>query len=544
MMKLFAITLAIFLVLVSSGFAIIWRTDTSVDAFDTCGGSSCNNITGANDTSWSSYAWVVCGGSPCSATHLYENYSYNSQWISTSYLNYTFKYNSSYGNTYLQLWNYTSGAWINCDFESMASIPVNLTCSIGNSSRGNYTNATNPLRFNIDGTVGLNSNGTWYEGWLEYDLPYFNITNCTSGNKYLTFIGKDETTKNNMTYSLDLTVSARSSDGINVNKSFSLSGSNNYSICIDPPGYTYYTNVSAKASATGYSTRYYYLDNSAISSETSVNLYLLNSSDSTLITMKVMDEVDNPESDVVIIVQKQDLGTGTYTQIAEGKTDFSGYTYIYLKAHDLYKFLLTKNGVVLKEYQPMQLETDSLEFHVSTAVIPEYFTYYDKVATGCTYDNSTLNLTCTYIDTSGLDMNMSFKVIRIGIAGETTLCNDNSSSASGSFICGLTGNYTYKYSLIGTYYSNPVDYLWQSGYISLISPGGVSFGAVGLFLALIIVIALPLLFNYDARISIVMSAFGIIFSIVTGLIKLQVDQMAMIFSIAIISGLIAFRTRS
>lgn len=416
-------------------------------------------------------------------------------------------------------------------FTKTLTIPsVNADANISFYWNFTYSNATSTYAQNFS-----SNNQTVY---------VLSIYNCSSGNVSLNFTGYNEETNASMNYDIEATFTYWISSAFSKNMSFKLNNSNNYLVCIAPSNAVIYSNATIKYSNSTFSTRYYYLQSTTLTNSTSnIKLYLLSNTSSSLITITVYDELNNPKSDIVIQAMKQNVGLGTYTLVAEGKSDFSGLSYIYLKLHEIYKFLLMEDGVILREYEPMQLETTTLEFHVSTADVPEYFSYYDKVATSCSFNNASKVLTCTYADTSGLTMDMLFNVTRIGIVGETSQCTLSSSSPSGSFTCTLSGNYTYKYNLVGKYYSNPLTYLWQSGFIDMIG-GGVSFGAVGLFLALILVCFLPLTARYDIRIAVILTAFGIIFSIVAGLIRLQVDQMAVIFSVALISGAVAWRIKS
>jgi len=368
-----------------------------------------------------------------------------------------------------------------------------------------------------------------------------NITNCSGGGTpFLNFAGKDEKTNSAMNYSQDMTITLSNSSGNTDSWSFEFRNQTNYSICIYPSFATYQADSTSKYFATGYSTRYHYLDNATPTSTTqNISLYLLNSSDSTLITMLVKDQVENPVEDEIILIQKQDLGTGTYNQVAEAKSDFSGYAYTYLQLHENYKFFLLKDGVVEREYEPMPLESSSLTFYISQVDIPEYFSYYNKVATSCT--NVSNNWTCSWIDTSGLTADMNLYVGRIDQAGETSICDYTDSGASGTFVCDLSGGGNFRYVLKGTYHSDPITYIWQSGYIGGASV--VDFGVVGLILTLLVVMFVAYMTHNDVKLCLVSTAFALIFCSVISLIRFGADAMAMTFTVGIISGIVAFKIR-
>lgn len=540
-MKRILFVLFFMLIFVTPVHAIYTHTiDTSTVAFGTCGGTSCNNVTGANDTSWSSYAWQTCGGSPCGSTDFFENYTYNSLWndsySNNSNITIKFMYNSSYGNTFLKIYNYSSSAWDNCNWWSMNNGIYNFTCIITPAKRTTWMSGTNSIRINLKGTVNMNENGTWYESYLQWNTSVPYITNCSTGlgSAYITYVCKDESTLNNITCPLDSSVYTGGT-----NQSFQFRSSSSYQVCFEPNNTYYVTNATSKYWGTGYSTRYHFLENANVSSNQNITLLLLNSSDSTLITMLIKDQVENPVENEIILIQKQDLGAGTYTQVSMAKSDFSGYAYTYLKLHEIYKFFLIKNGIIQREFEPMQLESNSLTFYVSQIDTPEYFSYYNQVATSCT--NVTNNLTCTWVDTSGLTADMNLYVGKIDQVGETTFCDVTDSGTSGTLLCDLSTGGNFRYVFKGTYHSNPITYVWQSGYI-----GGstvVDFGVVGLILTFLIVSFVAFMTHNDVKLCLVSTAFALIFCSVISLVRFGTDAMAMTFTVGIVSGIVAFKIR-
>ena len=497
-------------------------------------GAYITDILEGNDTDWSSPAYHTCAGTPCNAIKVIENYTWNPLWDDGENFSIQIKTNSTSGNTLVYAWNWTDSSFDLIDSYGNGGSAVNVT----NSGLDLFVVSGNEFRIRTSVASGLNSDTQYFESYLSWEGDPV-ITNCSVGGvEYLTFYGFDEEA-GAIVY--DLEIDTVFDEG---NQSFTFSGLNNYSICADPGTETYTLDAILKYSATGYSTRYYYIENATITpSGSNINLYLLNSSDSTLITNRVLDQSESEESDVIIQCQRYDIGEGTYTLVAEGRTDFSGYTYINLKQHETYKFFLVRDGVVLREYEEMQLETDDLTFYISTTEIPEYFDYWDQVTTSCSYDNTTVpsEITCSYIDTSGLTMDMNFNVDELTQAGYINVCNDTSSGASGSFSCILTTNSTFKYYMTGTYYSDPEEYVWQQGFVSF---GGVMmFGVVGLLMAFLLVSFSAFMSYYDVRASLIATAFSIIFSIATGLIYAGIENITMMLTVALIFMIVAVKVK-
>lgn len=469
-------------------------------------------------------------------------------------------------NATLKQWNYTSSAWVTVDlYEFTQTVPsVGATChqiDIDVYTTSDFINGTNYMRFqqllnfyndtDVNDAVGTSfscdgwNSGTTIVALVEYNfVPLYELDgDCSFGDMVLNITAQDEEDDSYLTFDIDYDFDIENGDG-SFEENVSLEGRNNdsYQICIYPGNESYYITGISNYWDDGYSERYYYLENaSVISPGTELSLYLLNESDSTQVTMQVLDQAESPEDDVIIQVQKYKIGEGVYDLVAEGKTDFSGYAYINLELGEIYKFFLIRDGNILREYEPMQLQTTSLVFYISTVDIPEYFDYYDKVATSCIFSNTTLNLTCSYTDTSGLTMEMDFTVDRLDQAGYTNVCSENSSSSSGSFVCSLADNRSYKYSMIGEYQEET--YIWEQGFLSL-GEDVVNFGSVGILMAFILVSISGLISFYDIKASLIATAFSLIFSIMTGLILVGVETITMMISIAFIFMLVAFKVKS
>lgn len=524
------------LILMTPGYALTWHsTENSITTDEAP--PYITDIEMANDTNYSTDAYHTCGGTPCDSLQILENYSYNEHWEDAETINITLQFstNSTSGNTLAYAWNYTDSSY---DYIGGYGNAGSQTYYQVFDLEDDFIETGEDLKFRISIGSGLNSDTSYFESTLYwYGYPYF--TNCSDdGTVYVNFYGVDENTQEAVDFNFEIYIEMTES-----NASFDMSGQNNYSICIDPSNETYTVDAIVRYSATGYAERYYYLDSATLSpTNESIILYLLNKSDADLITMAILNELNLPESDIVVRAQKQDIGLGTYIQVAEARSDFEGFAYANMELGENYKFYLTQDGVVLREYEEMQLQTDALTFYVSSVEIPEYFSYYDQVATSCDYDNSTKNLTCNYVDTSGLSMTMIFNVSRMGQAGRINQCNDTSSSSSGTFICQLTDNATYQYSMYGCY-PNDCGFTWQSGWIGL-GDIGVDFGITGLFLALLIVCFCSFTAYYDTRLALISTAFGFIFCGITNLIQFGAEGIGIMFSVAIITGIVAIKVRT
>lgn len=503
-----------------------------------------NNISATYDQDYGTYSWYQCGGTPCSTLYYLENYTYNSLWEDPSVESDSFQlllstYNKG-GSVWVWIWNYTEGDWDLMDSATGDYLEVTNNTFNLSEMTSDYLQTDEPLMFRHQITQGTSSNSSMYESTLYWDAdPY--VYNCTE-DPVITFYGFIEDSDTPIVYDFDIDAYIYETEGTSnysIN-AFELTGSNNYSICISPEG-TYYLDATVRYIADGYAERHYYLDQAEIDpdTETEINLYLLNSSDSTTVSVRVLDPTNNPEEDILVLAQKQDIGQGTFTQVVMGKSDFNGYTYMNFDYNQHYKFYLMQDGTILREYNPFFLATTSLTFYVSSVAIPEYFSYYDNVATGCTFNETSRNLTCSYVDSSGLTMNMTFEVVKYGITGTSVVYSNFSTSSSGSWIYHLDQNNSYGYTLKGTYYSDPTDYVWQSGRLD--TTQRMDLGLTGVLLATILVLLCSCSAYYDPKLALVITPISIGATVFMGLISLGSAWMNWIIIISVIGGVVAYK---
>jgi len=479
----------------------------------------------------------------------YRPYVYNSvngNWSNTSskilqvtYINYT----SATPNPYLDVsgdgdaeWSF-SGAFnqLNNRTSDFSTELNNYlpTCSANSSG---YCNV--PFR--------LHSNSTGIIQISDINITYgINITNCTSGNPFITFNGKNEETNNAMNYSQDMTLTLNNGYDLYDNKSFEFRNQTNYSICIYPSWATYQADSTSKYYATGFSDRYYYLDNATLTNNTqNINLYLHNSTNP--ITFYISNEQGLGQSNIIIQVQRWFIGTGTYLLVAEGLTDNNGYSYINLKPNDWYKYILIQNRAVAKEFSTQYLNTTDVNLAISSLSIPSYFNYWDKVAYSCIYSNATNVITCTYSDISGEAKNVCLQVDLYTMSNKTNVCNQCSNSSSSTLICSLpAGNNTYKANLYGSFCCSTTSYfiLWQQ-WIQTAGTITSRFGSIGVLIAFILIMLMFFVGLWNYAVSIVLGMFGLTMSYTFGLLNITQTTITTLIGMVVIGAIIIYEMRT
>jgi len=345
---------------------------------------------------------------------------------------------------------------------------------------------------------------------------------------------------------MDITIEY-TSDSVEKNISYEFRNNNTYLFCISPPTATFYADAMIEYWNTSYSIRNYYLVNASLTNTTSnISLYLVQNFSN--ITVYVRDEAGIGVEDVIVKAQRYFIGTNTYLLVAEIKTDFQGRGYIRLKPEEWYRFVLEKDNVILRDYSPMYLDTSitTLSFITKTIEIPTYWSYWDKIAWNCNYNNDTRVLSCSVTDTSGLMNKVWLNVTQIGLlTTNRSICNEYSTSSSVTLVCTLpenNQNKTYTYQLTAQYTGSILTYLLESGSLSFYEALG--YGLVGVFAAFFLILTLGYAGSSNPATTILFSMFGVAVSYILGLITFGVSTYMAIVGLFAAGGIIIYKLRT
>lgn len=215
----------------------------------------------------------------------------------------------------------------------------------------------------------------------------------------------------------------------------------NYSICVFPPygNYSIYGQMEYDTDVSNYLGGTYYFANVTLDNVTdTVKLYYQNGT--TLVTFTVLDENDDPQSDVLIKVLAYDLTTDSYNVVDILQTDDLGVAVgnIILNTQ-WYKFILERDGALLFESDPTIITLTSKTFRITlgTNAFDDYTTA--RGVTGdVTFTNATQTFSFTYSDLSNSVTRACLKVTRRSMNGDTVLSDACQSSAAGTINYAIT----------------------------------------------------------------------------------------------------------
>lgn len=238
---------------------------------------------------------------------------------------------------------------------------------------------------------------------------------------------------------------------------------NSWDFCVSQ-NKTFYVDGDFEYDATDYAKNFYYLSNASISNVTNfINLYLLNDSKATVTEIIVYDQAQTPEQDVIIQIQLYDIGKDTYYTVSMGKTSFDGKDLAYLNWYDtLYKFIFTRDGVVLKTTEPYKISESPQIFTIEDTIAFSFDKFKDFIYS-LTFNNATNNFVLTFTKPSGLVDQGCLRVISRNSSGDTEICLTCESSNSATLYCniGNSGNGTFIAAFYATGSWKLVDWIFQ-----------------------------------------------------------------------------------
>ena len=391
---------------------------------------------------------------------------------------------------------------------------------------------------------------------LSWETPYTNTTNTTitiykivindtePDDETLHFIIYDEETDSEVASDFEISFNITIDNTTERNYPFDLNGSTNYSFYIWPYWAGYWADAVIEYWADGYATRTWYLDDSYLTnSSQTINLYLSSDTNSSLVQINVRDSNYNEVPDVIIEIQRYDVGTETYKTITILKTDTEGKALTYLIPNSVdYKFILKQDGETVKTYGPMKVVDDGsvpiiVDLYIS-GILGEYYQMVDGVSGRCDFDNSTNVSTCYGYDTNGLVQNWCMIVKKIGILAFTEIANNCTTGTSIELSYNFSDNSTGQYT-IGLYATYDIyDYLVATDDISFTDDP--LYGNFGVFIAFLMCLVFIIIGLAYPPAGLIFATAGLIFAMAMQLIILLPSS---IISLLVIGSIILFRGR-
>jgi hypothetical protein len=338
---------------------------------------------------------------------------------------------------------------------------------------------------------------------------------------------------------------------------FNFTGVDNASLCIYPKFATYTDKAMLQYGATSYSTRTYFINSPINNVSQTVNLFLLDSTYSYSVVFFLRDRSNNPIPNLIIKVQKYDVGTNTYNAVSQCQSDNpDGKCATFLEVLDTYYNFIIENGTqTILQTTPTQIVCQPFEsitfcppypirIQISTSALSVFSQITEKINTNCYSNPITSIFKCTIDDTSGLMTNSTFIVNKKGALLWTNLCNSSDITSSVTYTCNLLNisASSFYYILSGTV--SGISIVLDNGYITPpIQPS--MWGYFGFFAAMLLTLTMFFAGIDNPAKAIVFAALGLIFSAMMGLLSYNINQfISPLIGVILALAIVVWKVRS
>lgn len=311
-------------------------------------------------------------------------------------------------------------------------------------------------------------------------------------------------------------------------------------VCIYPNWSYIKADYQIEFTATGYDNNQYNAYANLLNGTTPkfLEILLVNSTDSTKVTVTVVDENDNELVGYLVEAWEYDLGTNTYTLISTKSTNADGKTVFYLDvSSNEYQWRVkdTDGILVYTEPKSLLLETEYTLRVNSEEPVTSIIIGLQALTYSLSVDSTNNNFSLIWNDATGLINRSRLKITKSGINYTTTLSNQISSDAVGGLyhnVSDSSGTYIGYYYVISSVDSK--EYLLDTVSLDLREEYDV-FGVESLFMAFFFVGTLTFIgLSWNAGLSLVLGLVGMFLFWALGFIEVSLGALIGV----IISGII------
>jgi len=437
----------------------------------------------------------------------YNGYNYNVDYDSTVNENdvsdfYLYvKSNLNISNTYL-VWNNTEySASLIAYADDLRTYKKTLTIP----DFDNSVNIGFYWRFDVDGSTVNTDTYT-----QSVNAMVFGVCNETLNTTALNFFIRDEDNETSIPANMEFFISSSS-----FNFSSYLNGSSNYSFCIFPSDSSVTINMDLIYYNSSYTTRNYYLRNATLSNATNnITLYLRE--DTHDIRFYLRDKVYLPVSNAIIIIQKLEWDTNSFKTVAMCKSDNDGECITYLKTEDeyyIFEVIDSSNNVYL--FPTKQLYYDYTIGYVTVSLNigdATEMSSLKRLPATCSYNSTTLFLSCWFTDTSGLHSTLCldiYKKVGTSLTNHTyNYCASDVSAVYFTLVANETGDYYYTFTYTDS--TTGLSYIAYSGYFTIYNALDLQATYLFSLLSGIVISCFGLLTIYKPEMYVIGTALGMI----------------------------------
>lgn len=298
----------------------------------------------------------------------------------------------------------------------------------------------------------------------------------------------------------------------------STAGTTTFQICINSSQIYYVGYGELHYAHTSYFDRRYYIftNNTFDGAADTINitLYHLNESDTPLI-VEARSNTLSPYDGYYIALLRWYPAMASYYIVDMGKTDSAGQTLVHIRESDVdYRVALYyPNGTLVQLDDPTRITCTAYpctyQMSLSPSLGQEYMDLYG-IQYSLTNSNATKVVTFIWNDPSGNTQNMTLEVTKMNGAYETTICDTTGNGVTGVLSC----NYSAYSGLLTVRAYRTASPDWWMIEMIIDAVTTLFTGGIGLFVSLILFLAICLLGVFSPYAAAVMTIVGLIPAIV------------------------------
>lgn len=273
-------------------------------------------------------------------------------------------------------------------------------------------------------------------------------------------------------------------------------------------------------SSTGFDKRSYFVSIPTGGSE-DVDLFLLNSTLSTLVVFKIVDENNNPLVNHLLWVQRLYPSLNVFETVEMSRSDFNGEAVTHIVTNSQqYRFLVTSSDFtpLFNSQQEVIITSQTPQIRVQVNANPLGFVsgLNEVFATDVSYNAASSIFSYTFVDGQNYVDTACLEITRLNALATETINKTCTTSNSGTISVGFDPNVNGEYTGSAMVNVSTGQQYTASTNTVLINDARSNFGTLGVFLALLLIVGFAVLFRFSIAIGAMMSAGALVASAAFG----------------------------
>jgi len=295
-----------------------------------------------------------------------------------------------------------------------------------------------------------------------------------------------------------------------------------------------------RTNAVDYLERLYFATVTDSSTQT-IDVYLLNESSSTNMTVTIKDEKADYVEGAYVKLLRYYLSCNCYKTVEVGQTNFLGETGLRVVFNDeLYKFIVEYDDIVYLQTTPFKITSDSLTFTIRIDDLDPTVNLRKKqdLIYNLSFNSVSNNFVYTFSDTNNAVLNGCLKVYKTTVRSDTLYNSTCVESTGATIIVNVAAINGTTYKAVSSIEFEEDETITLDILFKTFGGGSEVFGLMGVFATIILVIIFGFIGKWSPSVSIILVVFSVVLSRLMGLIQIGITPLMGLIGIGVIIALI------